>query len=222
MYCPYCGTENADQAEFCQSCGAKITGEIHPSQAGKVTCPQCTRENEATAKFCQYCGVKLSATEGYSSAPTAAAMAMPPRIDYAGFWRRFVAVIIDSIILGIVAGAISLITGGPEMPSSYETMGPGIFKAFAFTNFLSILIWWLYFALMESSSKQATIGKMALGLLVTDLQGRRISFGRATGRHFSKIISSAILLIGYIMAGITARKQALHDMIAGTLVLVSR
>lgn len=77
---------------------------------------------------------------------------------------------------------------------------------------------WIYEAVMESSSKQATLGKMALGLKVTDEQGRRISFVRATGRYFSKIISGMILCIGYIMAGFTARKQALHDMIAGTLV----
>ena len=71
---------------------------------------------------------------------------------------------------------------------------------------------------MESSSRQATVGKMALGLKVTDLEGRRISFARASGRHFAKYISGMILLIGYIMAGFTERKQALHDMIAGTLV----
>jgi len=78
---------------------------------------------------------------------------------------------------------------------------------------------WIYEAAMESSAKQATLGKMALGLKVTDVEGRRISFARATGRHFAKYISGMILLIGYIMAGFTARKQALHDMIAGTLVI---
>jgi uncharacterized RDD family membrane protein YckC len=78
---------------------------------------------------------------------------------------------------------------------------------------------WIYEASMESSTKQATVGKMALGLKVTDLEGRRISFARATGRHFAKLISGIILLIGYIMAGFTERKQALHDMIAGTLVV---
>jgi len=59
---------------------------------------------------------------------------------------------------------------------------------------------------------------MALSMKVTDLQGNRISFARATGRHFAKYISAMILLIGYIMAGFTERKQALHDMITGTLV----
>ena len=78
---------------------------------------------------------------------------------------------------------------------------------------------WLYFALMESSSKQATLGKMALGIIVTDLNGNRLSFGRATGRYFGKIISGAILMIGYIMAGFTEKKQALHDIIAGCLVV---
>ncbi len=78
---------------------------------------------------------------------------------------------------------------------------------------------WLYFALMESSVKQGTLGKMALGIIVTDANGNRISFGRATGRYFGKIISGAILCIGYIMAGFTEKKQALHDMIAGCLVV---
>ena len=77
---------------------------------------------------------------------------------------------------------------------------------------------WVYESLMESASKQATLGKMVLGLKVTDMEGRRISFSRATGRHFAKIISGMIFAVGYIMAGFTQRKQALHDMIAGTLV----
>jgi uncharacterized RDD family membrane protein YckC len=72
---------------------------------------------------------------------------------------------------------------------------------------------------MESSSRQATVGKMTLGLKVTDLAGRRISFARASGRYFAKYVSSMTLLIGYIMAGFTERKQALHDIIAGTLVI---
>ena len=79
---------------------------------------------------------------------------------------------------------------------------------------------WLYFAGMESSERQATFGKAAMSLRVTDLEGRRLSFGHATGRFFAKIVSGLIpFAIGYIMAGFTEKKQALHDMIAGTLVL---
>jgi uncharacterized RDD family membrane protein YckC len=82
-----------------------------------------------------------------------------------------------------------------------------------------IVVSWLYFAKMESSEKQATIGKKAMGIYVTDVNGQRLTFGRATGRFFAKIISSMVpLYIGFIMAGFTQKKQALHDMIAGTLV----
>ncbi len=72
---------------------------------------------------------------------------------------------------------------------------------------------------MESSPNQATLGKMALSLKVTDMNGERVTFGRATGRHFGKYVSAIILLIGFMMAGWTAKKQALHDMMAGTLVV---
>jgi uncharacterized RDD family membrane protein YckC len=78
---------------------------------------------------------------------------------------------------------------------------------------------WLYFAYQESSPAQATIGKRALGIKVTDLEGNRISFGRATGRYFAKYLSAITLFIGFLLAAFTARKQALHDMIAGTLVV---
>ena len=77
---------------------------------------------------------------------------------------------------------------------------------------------WLYEAFMLSSQYQATLGKMIFGMKVTDLYGNRISFARATGRHFAKWLSGMILGIGYIMVGFTERKQGLHDMLAGTLV----
>ena len=84
---------------------------------------------------------------------------------------------------------------------------------------VGILLSWLYFAILESSSSQATPGKMALGIKVTDMNGDRISFARATGRHFAKWLSS-ILLIGYIMIALTAKKQGLHDLLASTLVVL--
>ncbi len=85
-----------------------------------------------------------------------------------------------------------------------------------------MLFVWLYYALFESSSKQATLGKMALGIVVTDIDGNRISFGRANARFWSKIISGMILGIGFLMAAFTEKKQGLHDMIAGTLVIKKR
>jgi uncharacterized RDD family membrane protein YckC len=133
---------------------------------------------------------------------------------YPGFWSRFAAAFLDGIILliiSIVAGfALGLILGAAGM--SAQQVGP-------IGNLLGILIGWLYYAYQESSPKQATIGKQAFGMKVTDLNGNPISFARATGRHFAKWLSSIILLIGYIMAAFTEKKQALHDMIAGTLVV---
>ncbi|HEX4603657.1 MAG TPA: RDD family protein [Candidatus Angelobacter sp.] len=122
----------------------------------------------------------------------------PAALPYAGFWMRVGAYLLDIVILVIPLFILSLL---PLLGIVIDIVGI-----------------WLYFALQESSERQATIGKRALNIYVTDLQGRRISFGQATGRHFSKIISSIILGIGYMMAGFTEKKQALHDMIAGTLI----
>jgi uncharacterized RDD family membrane protein YckC len=86
-------------------------------------------------------------------------------------------------------------------------------------NVVSIVIAWLYEAMFTASSYQATPGKMAVGLRVVDQYGQRLGFGRATGRHFAKILSGLICAIGYIMAGWDERKQALHDKLASTYVI---
>ena len=121
---------------------------------------------------------------------------------YGGFWLRFVAAFIDGLILFV--------------PQYFITVAAGPGTA---TNGLTLVISWLYFALMESSAWQGTLGKKALGLRVTDTDGNRIGFGRATGRYFGKIVSAIILFVGYIMAAFTAKKQALHDIMASTLVV---
>ena len=82
-----------------------------------------------------------------------------------------------------------------------------------------IIVVWLYAALMESSARQATLGKMMIGVVVTDTEGNRLSFGRASARYFAKFVSVITLMIGFIMAAFTKRKQALHDIMAGTLVI---
>ena len=139
---------------------------------------------------------------------------------YAGFWRRFVAIIIDGLIvgipLGIVFGVINVAADNTSTTPFAAARNSGLNGV---ESLIRLVVAWLYFALLESSSYQATVGKMALGIKVTDLNGNRISFGRATGRYFAKIISTIICFVGYIMAAFTSRKQALHDMIAGTLVM---
>ena len=155
---------------------------------------------------------------------------MPLVVRYAGFWRRFVAHLIDQFIVGIVAFMLfipGLALLGIGIGAGFNDDSPSaigfILAAIAayLTAILVILILqWLYFALMESSNKQATLGKLALGIVVTDLSGGRISFGRASGRYFGKLISGMILYIGFIMAGFTERKQALHDIMASCLVVL--
>ncbi|MFO0960991.1 MAG: RDD family protein [Isosphaeraceae bacterium] len=146
---------------------------------------------------------------------------------YAGFWIRWVAAFIDNIILqvvilpvsflvGMVLGVLIVSTGGdPAQPGPQAILQ--IIGAL-----LSMAIQIGYNVYMISSPKQATFGKMALGLKVTDLYGQRITVGRAFGREFGKILSGLTLLVGYMMAGWTEKKQALHDMIASTLVLKTR
>lgn len=146
-------------------------------------------------------------------------------VSYGGFWRRVAAYLIDAVIIQI---AVSVVSGflGLGIGASMAMMRTGqenIFTAAALTGgLIGLVMQWLYFALMESSAMQATVGKLALGVIVTDLEGNRISFGRATGRYFAKILSGLILLIGFIMVAFTERKQGLHDILAGTLVWKTR
>ncbi len=95
-----------------------------------------------------------------------------------------------------------------------------VFRTLSLTSAIfGFLLKWLYFTLLESSTVQATLGKAVIGIRVTDEQGRRISLLRANARYWAKILSVITLGFGYLMAGFTRRKQALHDMVAGTLVV---
>jgi uncharacterized RDD family membrane protein YckC len=147
-------------------------------------------------------------------------------LTYAGFWIRVGAAIIDGIILGIVQSIVGGIFGISMWSMSVRNSTAPDFAALMSALvplFLSMTVFqWLYYALMESSSNQGTLGKMACGIKVTNLNGERITFLNATGRYFSKILSSLILCIGYIMVAFTEKKQGLHDMIAGTLVVYKR
>lgn len=144
-----------------------------------------------------------------------APVAVSPR--YAGFWRRFFASCIDGIFLVIAARLFVSVTYAIVDVNVFDVISVLIWWA-VFLG-LIILISWLYYACQESSRHQATIGKRALGMIVTDRQGNRISFGRATGRFFSRYISILSLLIGYLIQPFTRKRQALHDKIAGTLVV---
>ncbi len=210
MYCSKCGGVMADGAAFCSNCGQAFAVAAAVARAPMMSSP---------------------VAGGVAAVPAYAGYAAASRVEYAGFWVRFLAFLIDNAVMGIgfVLILIPLIfltgLGGfiGEIHPNEDMNDVGIFMLFGLLFLaatVSLLLTWLYHALMESSEWQATLGKKVLGLVVTDMAGRRVSFGRATGRHFAKIITNMVpALIGYIMAGFTERKQALHDMIAGCLVL---
>jgi uncharacterized RDD family membrane protein YckC len=132
-------------------------------------------------------------------------MSIPSAPSYAGFWRRYGAVAVDEILLMVVSVALHSTGFVTDQPLGSTSM--------------SIGIGWVYFALMHSSPWQATLGKRAFGIKVTDLEGNRVGLGRATGRYFATFLSTATFCVGYLLAASSRRRQALHDMIAGTLVV---
>jgi uncharacterized RDD family membrane protein YckC len=207
-------------------------------------CSRCGMRVEEGNRFCQACGQEVGAA--VTAAPISAHVQPPPVAasapvstpqPYAGFWLRFVAALVDGLILGIpfwiVVGVLISMFGGfgillhripqdshPADPRDVLALFAPFFMAFVLGWLVFLILHWLYFAGMESSARQATFGKSVMSLRVTNSEGQRISFGHATGRFFAKIVSGMVpLAIGYIMAGFTAKKQALHDLIAGTLVL---
>jgi uncharacterized RDD family membrane protein YckC len=210
MHCSSCGAQTAEGTAFCRSCGKPIVG---------------------------YSVAAASAATPYASGVGGAApvVAMAGSRAYAGFWLRFVAYVIDSLVTGAVVGIFiaiavgflgieyfrAMVEGMAPRVNNPNPMVPAMFLICIGTLVVfAIAASWLYFAGMESSANQGTLGKMALGLIVTDMNGRPISFARASGRFFSKLITGMVpLAIGYIMAGFTEKKQALHDMIASCLVL---
>lgn len=158
--------------------------------------------------------------------------------EYAGFWIRFGAYVIDSIIIGIplsiltivifvvifgATGTFEIFATNPYVEELTDQQAMAILGSYMGALLLSIVVNLViavaYFAGLHASKWQATIGKKLLGLKVTDLQGNRISFWRALGRYISMGFLSGILFIGFIIAAFTEKKQALHDMIAGTIVV---
>jgi len=139
-------------------------------------------------------------------------------VVYAGFWLRVGAAIIDGIIIWVVQTILTLLLFGAMSIDSQNLSGYNVILLVIFYMIVLVLNW-VYYAGMESSARQGTSGKIAVGVKVTDLNGDRIGFANATGRYFSKIISAIILFIGFLMVAFTEKKQGLHDQIAGTLVV---
>lgn len=207
-----------------------------------VYCSQCGTPSTSGAGFCQKCGARLvSAAAGGLPSPTpgglypaVAAPAFPaaPAMGehYGGFWIRFVAYLVDHLLISAAVAPFYFILILPNLlrviqQAQAENREPGpevlanMFGSIFLVACIAFVGSWLYEALLTSSSWQATVGKRILRLKVTDDQGNRISFARATGRFFAKILSGMVMYVGFIMVAFMERKRGLHDLICGTQVL---
>jgi uncharacterized RDD family membrane protein YckC len=221
MFCGKCGANVEQGRPFCSACG-------QPMQGYAV--------GQAVANAPASGSVPAGAAPVYGApgSPSLPASAAQSNIGYAGFWLRLVAAIIDGIVISIPLMPVFFLVfidifrhaqdfQGRQDPAGLMTiLGPKIGLIF----FISAIASWLYWGLFESSAWQATLGKKALGIIVTDLEGRRISFGRASGRFWAgrgvgaiPYLGGTYFLIDCICVGFTAKKQAIHDMIASCLVL---
>ena len=159
-------------------------------------CHNCGNKLEENAKFCSNCGEGVKNRD--SSGVKNNLDSKSEELKYASTEKRIAARFLDGLLLTAIFFVLEALTD---------------------PNFIWFFVVWFYFAGMESSSYQATPGKQAMGIIVTDLDGNRVSFARATGRHFAEFLSMITFFIGYLMIIFTKKKQGLHDMIANCLVI---
>ncbi len=184
-----------------------------------MKCTSCGAPNANNAKFCTNCGTTLITNQQTPyQAPSAQNLNdnLTSAYVYAGFWKRFFAHILDGIIFVLISWLLTFILLAIGMPFSVSA---DFSLESAMPSIIMILAWWMYYALQEGSSKQATFGKRALGIKVTDMNGQPLSFAHAAGRQLAGAVSYMTFTIGYLLAAFTGRKQALHDMIAGCVVV---
>lgn len=187
--------------------------------ANAVLCPGCGHEVVELASFCHRCGTTLTGASAMSDTGSL----QLPRSEYAPIWRRLLASGVDWFLEGLVLVPVLLLfLWSVELITSLTKLmdiETGRFIAGVGTVLFVIVSDWLYNARMNSSPRQATFGKAFMRLKVTGMGGERIGFGQATGRYFAKFLSTFMLFAGFAIAIFTRRKQALHDIVAGTLVL---
>ena len=210
MFCSRCGKPIPEGAAYCPSCGASV-----PAWSGAAPAAAAVPSG----------GLDTGTAPTVAAAPPFAAPTTPPAdvIRYGGFWRRLVAYIVDGLLIGAATMPFGLGLGFAQMSAMMSgditpDMLAALFMASLFVGAIRFVLSWAYAAGFESSPWQATPGKMLLGLKVTDLDGRRITFLRATGRFLGKVISGILLGMGFVLAAFTDRKQGLHDLMARTLV----
>jgi uncharacterized RDD family membrane protein YckC len=238
MFCPRCGRTVPEGARFCPNCGAAVTVVALPDDE-PAGAPAPFPSSPAPGGPTMPPAWALPTGGGAAPAFGAAAESMPglpetqvaplpaDQSAYGGFWRRVIAVVIDGFLLNILMSPLYLGWVWPVMMSAGRTrpddLDPTQAMAIVGTclGFLVVggLIETAYFAFLESSTQQASLGKLALGLKLTDLEGARITLGRAVLRRVARTLTAFTLGIGFLMMLWTKRRQTLHDLMAGTLVL---
>jgi uncharacterized RDD family membrane protein YckC len=213
VQCLKCNHQEVEGAKFCTNCGEPL--KVEEMRPEVNFCPGCGSKREAEGIFCINCGynflegraikeVSTSKEISIHSANPELTFEKRTEIIYASFGQRLGASLIDLLINLVLSVTFVLLFFSDS--ANYQLWG--------------FIIGIAYKAGMESSSLQGTLGKMAVGIKVVDLQGERISFPRALGRYFASFLSSLILGVGYLLPLFTEKKQTLHDMIAGTLVKI--
>ena len=180
-------------------------------------CPRCGTWLPDEAASCSLCRLVLRPGAAAAPASATAPAAIVEQVAYAGFWRRFWALLIDVIVTYFPIATVRVLLGLPAS-GSFDPLQPSAWWAGMF----ELLIDWLYAAFLISSPWRATLGQAVMDLHVTDLNGDRISFARATGRWLAQILNLVTLGFGILLQLFTARRQALHDLVSRTVVVRSR
>ncbi|MGC1121790.1 MAG: RDD family protein [Candidatus Methanofastidiosia archaeon] len=156
-----------------------------------MICPQCGARNDIGVRFCKKCGSNLQHLKEYS--------------DYVGVTLRACAFLIDILVVTVPLALVLWITTD---------------LSFIMIVVVLFLAGWVYNAALESSSPQATLGKMATGIKVVDKFGKRISFGTASVRYFAKVLTLVFQGSYWYLVSFSEKRQAIHDMAAGTYVVM--
>jgi uncharacterized RDD family membrane protein YckC/ribosomal protein L40E len=215
--CPKCGAVSLAAAEYCFKCGNKLPD---PAMLNKKICPGCHAVNAASSQYCFKCGLPLpqQLSNGYEN-----------QIRYAGFWVRFVAYIIDAIVLGTVTSIVTVPLfihylgqfsdySWLSSAASGGTLPSGFWIFYGWYFLASFLIETIYFTVAIGKWGR-TLGKMALRIKVVKPDGSRVSYWRAFGRGLAYYLNQFTLGFSFLIIAFTSKKRGLHDYIADTVVI---
>lgn len=221
MDCDRCGRQASEADRFCAGCGATLNV---PATASPVVHAEEQAEPAAEPVY----GAAMpppplpdapratpAAPPAFAAPEYAHARAPEPALPYGGFWRRFVALILDATVLFFPQAILRVLLGLPVFSYDDEWGDRAALTAEACGLALAVV----YCATLEASGGQGSLGQQMMGLAVTDARGRRIGFGRALARQFAKVLSTLLCGIGYLLQLWNGKRQTLHDMICGCLVL---